>query len=77
MVWWYIVFFIVAYVIATSNIPKAENAQPAGFGDLKVPTAQEGLSIPVLFGTRYIASPNVVWSGDLATVAIKSSGGKK
>lgn len=50
---------------------------PAGLGDLDVPTANEGSSIPVIFGRRHIKSPNVVWYGHLRTTAIKTSSGKK
>lgn len=36
-----------------------------------------GNSIPVLFGTRDINTPNVTWYGDIATAAVKQKGGKK
>ena len=35
------------------------------------PTAEEGSSVPVLFGTKRIKNPNVVWWGDLKATAIK------
>lgn len=57
--------------------PKPQSQKAAGLGDIQVPTAEEGREIPVLFGTRDIDGPNVVWYGDLKTVAIKSKGGKK
>jgi hypothetical protein len=56
--------------------PKARPASPPPW-DIGVPTATEGRPVPVLFGTRLIENPNVVWWGDLRTVAIKSKGGGK
>jgi len=77
MVWWYIAVFVVALVVGYSMTPQPQSAKPAGLGEFKVPTAEEGREIPVLFGTRDIDGPNVVWFGDLRTVAIKKKGGKK
>ena len=57
--------------------PKAQSTPPPGMDQIKVPTAEEGREIPVLFGCREIKSPNVVWYGDMRTNAIKSKGGKK
>lgn len=75
--WWYIAGFIVALVVSYAMTPKPQSQPPAGLGDIKVPTAEEGREIPVLFGTRDLESPNVVWCGDLKTVAIRKKGGKK
>jgi len=75
--WWFVAVFVVSLVVAYATMPKPQNAKPAGFDELKAPTAEEGREIPVLFGTRDINAPNVVWYGDLRTVAIKSKGGKK
>lgn len=77
MVWWYIIIFIVALVIgATAMSPKSRSQPPAGLGDFKVPTAEEGREIPVLFGTRDCEGPNVVWYGDLRVIPIKKKTGK-
>ncbi|MEM8493220.1 MAG: hypothetical protein AAF756_20575 [Pseudomonadota bacterium] len=57
--------------------PKTQAQPPAGLDEIQVPTAEEGREIPVLFGCRYLAGPNVVWYGDLRTTAIKSKSGKK
>ena len=77
MVWWYIVVFIVALVLAVSMMPKPQTQPPAGLGDVQAPTAEEGREIPVLFGTRDLLGPNVVWYGDFAAVPIRKKGGKK
>lgn len=75
--WWQIVLWIVTTVISYALQPKPQNAKAAGLGDFQVPTAEDGREIPVLFGTRDITGPNVVWYGDLKTKAVKAKGGKK
>lgn len=75
--WWYAVAWVVAFVVAVSMIPKPQDPTPASFEDLEAPTAEEGRDIPVLFGTRDISGPNVVWYGDLKVEAVRKKGGKK
>ncbi len=75
--WWYLAVFALALVYTYSNMPKPQSRPPPGLGDIKVPTAEVGREIPVLFGTRKLEGPNVVWYGDLRTVPIKKKGGKK
>ena len=77
MAWWYLVVYIVALIIAVATMPKPETQPPPGMGEVKSPTAEEGLEIPVLFGTRVFYGANVVWYGDVKAVAIVKSGGKK
>lgn len=77
MAWLYAVYFVVAFVLAYAMSPKPQNAKPAGLGEFQVPTAEVGREIPVLFGTRDINGPNVVWYGDLRTTPVKKKGGKK
>lgn len=77
MAWVYVAVFVASLVISYAMTPKPQNQPPAGLGDIKAPTAEEGREIPVLFGTRDITGPNVVWYGDLKAVAIRSKGGKK
>lgn len=75
--WWYVAVFVVALAVSYAMRPKPQAPPPAGLGDIQAPTAEEGREIPVLFGTRDIKGPNVVWYGDLRTVAIRKKGGKK
>lgn len=79
LMWWLVAIFVVSLVVAYVTMrPKPQNQKPAGFDEIQAPTAEEGREIPVLFGTRDINGPNVVWYGDLKTKAIKKkSGGKK
>ena len=52
------------------NKPDLEDAKPAGLGDFQVPTASETRAVPILWGTRDIKGPNVIWYGDLRIVKI-------
>lgn len=71
MAWIYAVVFVVALVAAVALQPKAQTIPPAGFSEYVLPTAEEGREIGVLFGTRHLPSPNIVWAGDYRTVAIR------
>lgn len=76
--WYFVVSFVITLALTYAFQPKPpQTVKPAGLGDIKAPTAQDGREIPVLFGCRKIKSPNVVWYGDLDTKPIKVSGGKK
>ena len=71
---WYVAVFVVALLVASAMGPK-NHVRPAGFDEIQAPTAEEGREIGVLFGTRIIQGPNVVWYGDFETDAIKKSSG--
>lgn len=77
MAWIYAIVWVVSLVAVYAMAPKPQTQPPAALGDVKVPTADVGREIPVLFGTRVITGPNIVWYGDLQTVAIRKKGGKK
>jgi hypothetical protein len=53
--------------------PKTKTTTPkaAGIDAFNVTTAQIGREFPVLFGTRKLTGPNIVWYGDLKSVAVK------
>jgi hypothetical protein len=51
-------------VLSDLLAPPPDDAKPAGLEDFKFPTATEGRSLPLLWGTRKIAGPNVIWYGD-------------
>lgn len=75
--WWYLAVFVVTYAVVVARTPKPQSRPPAGIEEFQVPTAKEGREVPILFGTRLIKGPNVVWYGDLRTEAIRKKGGKK
>lgn len=69
--WWYVAIFVVALVVAYAMAPKPQNSKPGGLSDITTPTAEEGREISVLFGTRMIDGPNLLYYGDLRTEAIR------
>lgn len=75
--WWTIARFVITLVLTYMMMPKAQSMKPAGLGDVQAPTAEVGREIPVLFGTRKLDGPNVVWFGHLRAVPIRKKGGKK
>lgn len=50
--------------------PNIENARPAELGDFNFPTATEGRSVPLFWGTVETKGSNLIWYGDLRSVAI-------
>jgi hypothetical protein len=73
--WGYIAIIAISLIFAYVFAPKTESKKPAGLGDINVPTAEVGRKIPVLFGTRKLFGPNVVWYGDLTTKALTQKTG--
>lgn len=62
-----VAMLIVSEAIRSVNTP--DNAAPEA-GKMDVPTAENGGTISVLFGTDVIEDMNVVWYGDSATAPI-------
>lgn len=79
--WTTILGWIVTSVLSAllAPRPKVKNAVPGQIGEKDIPMASADAPIPVVFGTRVISQPNVVWWGDVYTVPIreKVKGGKK
>ncbi len=78
--WNFIITWVVTTVLSAllAPRPKVQDAKPGQIGNQEIPIASQDAPIPVLFGTRVIAGPNVVWYGDIQVRPIrKSSGGKK
>tara|TARA_R110002167_G_C12707228_1_gene655161 strand:- start:49923 stop:52859 length:2937 start_codon:yes stop_codon:yes gene_type:complete len=70
--WFTLIMWAVTFVASEllRPKPKLQNAKPAGLGDFNFPTATEGRTVPLLWGTVRIDGPNVVWYGDLRQDAI-------
>lgn len=75
--WEYIVVWIALLIVGIAIAPKAKQSTPAPGSPEGIATAEAGRPIPVLFGTRLIQSPNVVWWGDVGMKPIKTKSGKK
>jgi hypothetical protein len=71
MIFWNIVIGIAMFFLNLVLAPKPQNAKAASLEDFDLPVAEEGLEIPVLFGTTTQKAPNCVWYGDFAADAIK------
>ena len=68
-----LIISIASYVMAR----KAANQDTQSTaGDLQVTTAEEGKTIPVVFGTCW-RGQNVAQYGDVSSEAVKAKGGKK
>ena len=74
MGWEYFFYAIAMMVVSYLIAPKPKVSPPEAQEFQEVPTAQEGESIVVLFGTRDIKSPSVVWYGDVDTQEIRKKG---
>lgn len=74
--WVQAAYFVVSLVLTYALAPKPDKPKPASLKDIEAPTAEVGREIPVLFGTRKISGPNVVWYGDLRVTAVKSKSKK-
>ena len=75
--WWNVAFFVATLVVSYLTRPKVKYDSPSP-GTFEAPsTAQAGGEIPVLFGSREITGPNIIFWGDVKTVAIKKKSGKK
>ena len=67
--------FLIALVAAAVLLQPSPPEAPEPFLDAdKLPTADQGKPIPVVFGTVIVESPNVVWYGDLGYRPVKSGG---
>lgn len=74
LIWMIIIMVAVSYGV--SMLTKKPNPKFPGNDldpaeDIDVPTAKEGKSVPVLFGTRRMKGANVVWYGHIKTTEIK------
>ncbi|MFA5409955.1 MAG: hypothetical protein WC343_14370, partial [Bacilli bacterium] len=68
----WVVQTLVAMAISYLLRPDVKStAKAAGLDQFKITTATVGREFPVLFGKKKLTGPNVVWYGDLKTVAIR------
>ena len=74
--WAYLIIMLVGVAYTAANQPKTPTPVALTLDDVKAPVAEIGKEIPVIFGTRDVADPNVVWYGDLRTSPVRTSSGK-
>lgn len=72
-----LVMMIISAVLQAATQKQVKPKEPEK-GELDTPTADEGGTIGVVFGTVIKKNSNVIWYGDASTTPIKSdAGGKK
>jgi hypothetical protein len=64
---------LVASTVLTAVLAKMNEQKPSALGTFTEPTAEEGRSIPVVFGTVQMRGPNVTWYGDLWAQKVKAN----
>lgn len=70
--WLQTLLFGLNVVVSAALAPKPpEPPSAATLADIDVPTAEDGRSQPIIFGTTLFKSPNNAWYGDLSSVAIR------
>jgi len=67
----YVVVMLIVAAISYHQAMRAQRMSNAMAGKVTAPTAEEGREISVLFGTRVIDAPNVVWYGDIVAEPIQ------
>lgn len=68
---WNILLGIASFALNLLLSPKPQSKKPSSLEDFGIPVAEEGLEIPVAFGSVWQKSPNTVWYGDLQLQPIK------
>ena len=77
MSWWWAFGLGLDIILTTlwmSKKPKETNDIPT---PMTAPTVQDGVNIPVLFGSRMIKSPMIAWWGDVEITKVEVPGGGK
>lgn len=69
----FVIQVVVMIALAMVMAPKPKQPKkpiPIGIEQFDVPTAEEGRAVQVLFGKRFVSSPNVVWYGHLRSTPV-------
>jgi hypothetical protein len=69
--WASVIYFVVTTILTIALAPRPPTPRSASLTDFTLPTAEQGRSIPIIFGTVNITGANCVWYGDLTTSNIK------
>ena len=74
--WNLVLLFLVSFAVVYATRPKVEAPKPAGIDEFQAPTAESDREIPVLFGSKNLNGPNVVYYGDLVVTPIRKKAKK-
>lgn len=69
--WGYVIYFLIVSIIAYYAAVRAQKAYNKAAETPAQPTVAQGERLRVLFGTREVSDPKVVWMGPTRTTAIK------
>lgn len=75
MGWEELIYFVITILLSVALAPKPKAPRQATIDDFKIPTAQEGRPIPVIFGEVVVTGSNCVWYGDLNIKSLKKRAG--
>lgn len=73
---WALVLMVASYAIQSLTM-KRQNAKPTSTQEIEFPQSEEGTPHAVFFGDNWTSGYQVLWHGNMRTIKIKSSGGKK
>ena len=77
MVWGiviWVVLTVISMILSANQKTPHTKITPGEVGGTVVDSSS---NVPVLFGTRLIDTPNLVWYGDTDTSKVETCGGKK
>jgi hypothetical protein len=75
--WVNLIIGLVLSLVGLLLRPKPEPPKPNTIGDFNIPITKEGSEIPIVYGTVWITSPQIVWYGDFRTEPVKTRTPKK
>lgn len=75
--WWQIVITIAVALYSYANAPKPQPRKRPELGDVKIPNAEVGREIPIVFGTEEITGVQILDFFDVEIREIRGQSGKK
>lgn len=69
--WPQLVLSLALMVVSYAIQPRPRGPAPPSMESIKVPTAEYGRPIPVVFGTVEVKDINITWYGDLGWTPIR------
>jgi hypothetical protein len=69
--WGYVIYFLVVSIIAYYAAVRAQRSVDRAPESPMQPSINQGERVRVLFGTREVSDPKVVWMGPTTAYAIK------
>lgn len=64
-------------IMDSQKMMRRMSVKPPEYDSIKVPVAEEGREIPIVFGTVDLMGPNICWNSRVKFKRIRKKGGKK